>query len=226
MSLIACAAITVLLTACGRGKPFYRAAATEGDGANCPVQQTVTPYLEATGNVASVNNVKLVARVQGYVQEIKYQDGAGGEEGHAAVRDRAGALQGQAGAGPGSGGGRQGDARQCRSRIHAAAGTAGQGRLDPGQSRQGAGQPRHGARQCAAGTGQYPDRGDQSRLHHGVGPVRRRRHRAQGLGRRTGRRRPAERACDHRPAAPDLGVVQPQRTRRAARPRHRWRNAA
>jgi RND family efflux transporter MFP subunit len=40
-----------------------------------PVQQTVTPYLEATGNVASVNNIKLVARVQGYVQEIKYQDG-------------------------------------------------------------------------------------------------------------------------------------------------------
>ncbi len=41
-----------------------------------PLQQTVTPYLEATGNTASVNNVKLVARVQGYLQEIKYQDGA------------------------------------------------------------------------------------------------------------------------------------------------------
>ena len=41
-----------------------------------PVQQTVTPYLEATGNTASVNSVKLVARVKGFVQEIKYQDGA------------------------------------------------------------------------------------------------------------------------------------------------------
>ena len=41
-----------------------------------PVQQTVTPYLEATGNTASVNTVKLVARVKGFVQEIKYQDGA------------------------------------------------------------------------------------------------------------------------------------------------------
>jgi RND family efflux transporter MFP subunit len=41
-----------------------------------PVQQTVTPYLEATGNAAAVNSVKLVARVQGYLQEIKYQDGA------------------------------------------------------------------------------------------------------------------------------------------------------
>src|SRR6201997_2693175 len=41
-----------------------------------PLQQTFTPYLEATGNAASVNTVKLLARVQGYVQEIKYQDGA------------------------------------------------------------------------------------------------------------------------------------------------------
>jgi RND family efflux transporter MFP subunit len=46
-----------------------------------PVQQTVTPYLEATGNTASVNTVKLVARVQGYVQEIKYQDGAAVKKG-------------------------------------------------------------------------------------------------------------------------------------------------
>jgi RND family efflux transporter MFP subunit len=40
-----------------------------------PVQQTITPYLEATGNAAAVNTVNLVARVQGYLQEIKYQDG-------------------------------------------------------------------------------------------------------------------------------------------------------
>src|SRR5262245_10503142 len=41
-----------------------------------PLQQTFTPYLEATGNATSVNTVKLLARVEGYVQEIKYQDGA------------------------------------------------------------------------------------------------------------------------------------------------------
>jgi RND family efflux transporter MFP subunit len=40
-----------------------------------PTQQTVTPYLEATGNTASENGVKLIARVQGYLQEIRYQDG-------------------------------------------------------------------------------------------------------------------------------------------------------
>ena len=46
-----------------------------------PVQQSVTPYLEATGNTAAVNTVKLVARVQGYLQEIKYQDGAAVKQG-------------------------------------------------------------------------------------------------------------------------------------------------
>jgi RND family efflux transporter MFP subunit len=46
-----------------------------------PLQQMFTPYLEATGNTASINNVKLVARVQGFVQEIKYQDGAAVKKG-------------------------------------------------------------------------------------------------------------------------------------------------
>jgi RND family efflux transporter MFP subunit len=40
-----------------------------------PVQQPVTRYLEATGNTAAVNTANLVARVQGFVQDIKYQDG-------------------------------------------------------------------------------------------------------------------------------------------------------
>jgi RND family efflux transporter MFP subunit len=40
-----------------------------------PVQQDVTTYFEATGNTAAVNSVDLVARVQGFVQEISYTDG-------------------------------------------------------------------------------------------------------------------------------------------------------
>jgi RND family efflux transporter MFP subunit len=40
-----------------------------------PVQQDVTTYFEATGNTAAVNSVDLVARVQGFVQEISYSDG-------------------------------------------------------------------------------------------------------------------------------------------------------
>jgi len=41
-----------------------------------PVQQVVTPYLEVTGNAQAYNQVDLVARVQGFLQEIDYQDGA------------------------------------------------------------------------------------------------------------------------------------------------------
>jgi RND family efflux transporter MFP subunit len=40
-----------------------------------PVKQTVTHYLEATGNAAAVNTADLVARVAGFVQAIKYNDG-------------------------------------------------------------------------------------------------------------------------------------------------------
>jgi RND family efflux transporter MFP subunit len=40
-----------------------------------PVTQPVTRYLEATGSTAAVNSANLVARVQGFLQEIKYRDG-------------------------------------------------------------------------------------------------------------------------------------------------------
>jgi RND family efflux transporter MFP subunit len=41
-----------------------------------PVRQQVTRHLEATGNTAAVNSGNLVARIQGFIQEIKYTDGA------------------------------------------------------------------------------------------------------------------------------------------------------
>ncbi len=40
-----------------------------------PAQQKVTRYLEATGYTAAVNSANLVARVQGFLQEVKYRDG-------------------------------------------------------------------------------------------------------------------------------------------------------
>jgi RND family efflux transporter MFP subunit len=46
-----------------------------------PLQRPVTRYLEATGNTAPIKNVDLVARVQGFVQSIDYQDGAFVKEG-------------------------------------------------------------------------------------------------------------------------------------------------
>jgi membrane fusion protein, multidrug efflux system len=41
-----------------------------------PANQNVVPYLELTGNATAYNMVDLEARVQGYLQEINYQDGA------------------------------------------------------------------------------------------------------------------------------------------------------
>jgi RND family efflux transporter MFP subunit len=46
-----------------------------------PVQRTITRYLEATGNTAPVKTVDLVARVQGFLQSINYQDGTFVKEG-------------------------------------------------------------------------------------------------------------------------------------------------
>lgn len=41
-----------------------------------PTQRNITRFLEATGNTAPFNNVDLVARVQGFLQSINYQDGS------------------------------------------------------------------------------------------------------------------------------------------------------
>jgi RND family efflux transporter MFP subunit len=46
-----------------------------------PVQRTITRYLEATGNTAAIKSVDLVARVQGFLQSIDYQDGSAVKEG-------------------------------------------------------------------------------------------------------------------------------------------------
>ena len=46
-----------------------------------PVQRAVTRYFEATGNAAPIKNVDLVARVQGVLQAISYQDGTFVKEG-------------------------------------------------------------------------------------------------------------------------------------------------
>src|SRR5262249_56596559 len=73
--LLAGIGILTLLAACGQENRFV-APPPPKVTVQLPLQQTFTPYLEATGNAAWVNTVKLLARVEGYVQEIKYQDGA------------------------------------------------------------------------------------------------------------------------------------------------------
>jgi RND family efflux transporter MFP subunit len=72
--LVACAGILASLAGCGQENKFV-APPPPKVTVQLPLQQMVTPYLEATGNAASPNNIKLVARVEGYVQEIKYKDG-------------------------------------------------------------------------------------------------------------------------------------------------------
>ncbi len=46
-----------------------------------PAQKSITRYLDATGNTAAIKNVDLVARVQGFLQSINYQDGTFVKEG-------------------------------------------------------------------------------------------------------------------------------------------------
>jgi RND family efflux transporter MFP subunit len=43
---------------------------------SAPTQRAITRYLEATGNTAAIKSVDLVARVQGFLQSIDYQDGS------------------------------------------------------------------------------------------------------------------------------------------------------
>jgi RND family efflux transporter MFP subunit len=46
-----------------------------------PVQKSITRYLDATGNTAAIKSADLVARVQGFLQSIDYQDGTFVKEG-------------------------------------------------------------------------------------------------------------------------------------------------
>jgi RND family efflux transporter MFP subunit len=62
------------LSACGEKNTFVPPPPPKVEVAT-PAKQTVTRYLEATGNTAAVNSTTLVARVQGFVQAIKYNDG-------------------------------------------------------------------------------------------------------------------------------------------------------
>jgi len=69
---LACAAL--VLAACGEQNRYVAPPPPKVTVAH-PVQQPVTNYLDVTGNTAPVNTVDLVARVQGFLQDIHYKDG-------------------------------------------------------------------------------------------------------------------------------------------------------
>jgi RND family efflux transporter MFP subunit len=62
------------LTACGQDNRYVAPPPPKVMVA-VPLQQPVMRYLEATGNAAAINTTNLVARVQGFLQEIKYKAG-------------------------------------------------------------------------------------------------------------------------------------------------------
>jgi RND family efflux transporter MFP subunit len=68
-------AAAVVLAACGQGNQYVAPPLPKVAVAK-PVKQPITRYLEATGNTASVNSADLVARVNGFIETINYQDGA------------------------------------------------------------------------------------------------------------------------------------------------------
>jgi len=64
----------LLLAACGEQNRYVAPPPPKVTVAN-PVRQPVTNYLEVTGNTAAINTVDLVARVQGFLEEIHFKDG-------------------------------------------------------------------------------------------------------------------------------------------------------
>src|SRR5579872_1359411 len=73
MGIVALALL--LVAACKREENAYVPPPPAEVGVAKPLAQSVTPYLDLTGNTAPVNFVKLEARVVGYLQEIDYRDG-------------------------------------------------------------------------------------------------------------------------------------------------------
>src|SRR4051812_25258733 len=73
-------AALALLAACGQSNTYVAPPPPKVTVAK-PVEQKVTRYFEATGNTAALNSANLVARVQGFLTEISYQDGASVKKG-------------------------------------------------------------------------------------------------------------------------------------------------
>lgn len=75
VGVAAVAALSALLGACGEENKYVPPPPPKVVVAE-PLQQSITRYLEFTGNTASINEVDLVARVEGFLEAIDYQDGA------------------------------------------------------------------------------------------------------------------------------------------------------
>lgn len=77
-SALGCAAIiglALLLSGCKKSNQYAPPPPPKVSVAR-PIAEKITRYLEATGNTAAIASVDLVARIQGFVQDISYTDGA------------------------------------------------------------------------------------------------------------------------------------------------------
>ncbi|MGX1169586.1 RND family efflux transporter MFP subunit [Bradyrhizobium sp. USDA 372] len=72
--VLSAATAVIMLAGCEDKNTFVAPPPPKVDVAT-PVQRPVTRYVEATGNTAPIKSVDLVARVQGFLQTIDYQDG-------------------------------------------------------------------------------------------------------------------------------------------------------
>jgi RND family efflux transporter MFP subunit len=68
------AMLVLVLAACGQ-ENRYVAPPPPRVRVALPVEQPVTRYLEATGYTSAINTTNLVARVQGFLQEVNYKEG-------------------------------------------------------------------------------------------------------------------------------------------------------
>ena len=173
----------LVLAACGQNNTYVAPPPPRVTVAK-PVEQKVTRYFEATGNTAAVNSANLVARVQGFLTEIKAADGLSYQ-----VTDYNPDF---AGLGPAvqvarNEDGRVGsfwvfsrdpdfDGRNRADRFSFSFGVARCIRYRAGQSRYRQGAP-------AAGEGRHQAGANQSRLHQGGCAVRRRDDGTAGFGR-------------------------------------------
>ena len=183
-----------------------------------PVQRSITRYLEATGNTAPIKNVDLVARVQGFLQSINYQDGTFVKAGTTLFTIEPDTYKLKLEQAQSAEAGTQASMKQAEADFKRQSElvqkqAVSQATLDTSTSAR-----ENAQANLAAGPGQHQDRGGQLRLYQRHRAVRRHRQRASGLDRRTGRRVVADAACHHRGARPDLCEFQRQRTGRAADP--------
>jgi RND family efflux transporter MFP subunit len=73
-AVVALIATGAALAACGQNNTYVAPPPPKVVVAK-PVEQKVTRYFEGSGNAAAINQANLVARVQGFLKEIAYQDG-------------------------------------------------------------------------------------------------------------------------------------------------------